>query len=130
MISRFKLEALTEAISHYSGYANPESDVYIARNPGGLKAFSPLQLRDAGDRRVFISMLDGWQALLYDADLKLKGESRARLRPHDTLVALAEAYGQTRTSADAWAKFLRKALRDPAISAKTPIEYFFEDYHD
>lgn len=126
-MNRYKLEVLAEAISRYSGYNDPSSDAYLARNPGGLIAHSPLHLRDDGNKRVFISMMDGWQALLFDIQLKLNGKSRAKLQPTDTLVKLAEAYSQQPTTAQAWAGYLRKALRDQSVTQKTQLDYFFKD---
>jgi hypothetical protein len=50
VIPRKNLEALVEALIHYSGYRDPKSPVYQARNPGDLQAFRPDQVKDdSGD---------------------------------------------------------------------------------
>jgi hypothetical protein len=124
VIDRKKLEMMAEAIIKYSNYHNPDSAVYQARNPGGLRAFSPQHPRDEQGNRVFRSVLDGMQALLYDVELKITGRSKARLTPQNTLVDLATAYGQNPGAAQAWVKFLRRALADESITHKTQLSYF------
>lgn len=125
-VDRFKLEALAEAIIHYSGYRDPGSPLYAARNPGGLKAFSPNHLRDEHGNRVFASVMDGLQALFFDTALKLSGESRAHLRPDNNLTDFAAACGKQPTEAVVWSSFLRKAFKDERINQKTPIQFFLE----
>lgn len=117
------LEAICEAIQKTSGYDIPDSALYAARNPGGLVAYSPVQAKNDDGQRVFNSLLDGFQALRYDAQLKLAGQSRAQLKPDQTLTDFAAAYGYP-FAAQAWAKFLRRALHDDSINHKTKIEYF------
>jgi len=122
-VQRRKLEAVAEALIKTSGYHVPEGKLYQTRNPGGLLAYSPAQQRDEEGMRVFNSVLDGFQALLFDVGLKLEGKSRAHLRPDQTLTDFAAAYNQP-LAAQAWAAFLRKALHDPNITHKTKIEFF------
>lgn len=110
---------------HYSGY-QPGSALWTARNPGALKAYSPKHEKDEHGNRVFSSILDGLQALVFDLKLKLAGNSKARLRPTNTLGDLAVTYGQSSVAADAWAKFLRKALDHTELNRKTPLSYFTE----
>jgi len=124
MIERRKLEAIAEAIAATSGYHIPDNPLHAARNPGGLPAVSASHQRDAENRRVFTSVLDGMQALLFDIEVKLSGKSRARLQPTNTLADFAAAFGQPTTAAQAWAKFIRRALHDDAITAKTALSYF------
>jgi hypothetical protein len=126
-MNRRRIEALAEAVSRYSGYFNPESSLYVCRNPGGLKAFSPLQLRDEEGYRVFASIIDGYQALIYDVGLKVEGKSKAHLKPTDTLSDFAVACSQPYTAADAYAGFLRKALHVENINRKTPLQIFLEE---
>ena len=121
-----KLEALAESIIAYSGYLQPDSDLHKARNPGGLKALGATQSRDDKGNRTFRSFLDGSQALLYDVELKVTGKSRAQLRPDQNLIDLSAAYNLPITTASAWSRFLRQALSDSTISAKTPLSYFLE----
>jgi|SRR5579864_109233 len=124
-----KVEAVVEAIIKFSGYLNPESPLYPARNPGGLRAFVlPDRVQESNDEglRVFNSVIDGLSALIHDVEFKLVGRSSAHLTPTHTLTDLAEAYGQPFTAAQAWSKFMRHALRDPEVTAKTPLSYFFK----
>lgn len=123
MAGNRKLEILAEAIAHYSGY-QPGSPLFAARNPGGLKAYSPKHQKDEHGNRVFNSLLDGLQALIYDVELKVAGKSSARLTPQSTLADLAAAYGQPATAGDAWAKFLRKACGDSGLNRRTPLSFF------
>lgn len=126
-LNRKRVEALAEAIIKHSGYQNPDSAVYLARNPGGLRAFSPAHPRDEFGNRIFNSVLDGMQALLYDIELKITGRARSHLELNDTLTQLAVAYDQPISAAQAWVKFLRRALRDEALSHKTPLSYFLSE---
>ena len=125
-MNRRKLEALAEAVVAYSGYLQPDSALHAARNPGGLKALGATQSRDDKGNRTFRSVLDGYQALLYDVELKATGKSRAQLRPDQSLIDLSAAYNLPITTASAWSRFLRQALSDSTISAKTPLSYFLE----
>ena len=125
-MNRRKLEALAEAVVAYSGYLQPDSALHAARNPGGLKALGATQSRDDKGNRTFRSVLDGYQALLYDVELKATGKSRAQLRPDQSLIDLSAAYNLPITTASAWSRFLRQALSDSSISAKTPLSYFLE----
>ena len=126
-MERRKLEALAEAVIAYSGYLNPDSELYAVRNPGGLKGIGVSHPKDDHGNRVFNSLIDGLQALLYDVELKVTGKSRAHLKPDHTLIDLSNAYNVPITTAQAWSRFLRKALRDESVNAKTPLKYFLED---
>src|SRR5208337_3662759 len=88
LMNQLKLEALAEAITHYSGYQEPGSALWQARNPLGLKAYSPLHKHDNSGNRIFASLLDGLQAGIYDLSLKLSGKSKAHLLPLSTLMDL------------------------------------------
>jgi hypothetical protein len=118
-----KLESLAEAVIRYSGY-EPTSELYLARNPGALKATSMRHATNAQGYRIFNSFIDGVQALLFDIDLKITGKSWAKLQPTSTLRDLALSYSLEVTTATAWARFLRAALRDQAISGETELQYF------
>lgn len=124
-MTRQKLEALSEAVSAYSGYSDPASPLYAARNPGGLKAAG--QPDDGQGNRVFRSVIDGFQALFFDVELKVTGRSRAKLKPESTLIDLSTSYNLPILTATAWARFLRKALNDTTISAHTPLSYFTKE---
>jgi hypothetical protein len=116
------LEAIAEAIAHYSGYQQPGSPLYAARNPIGLRPMKAEQPRDEQGHRIFRSVLDGMQAALFDLETKLT----ARMTPESTLADLAMAYGRQLTEAQAWARFLRQALNDNDISARTQIRRFID----
>lgn len=124
-MQRTKLEALAEAVSAYSGYSDPASPLYAARNPGGLKASG--QPDDEHGNRVFRSVIDGLQALFFDVELKVTGRSRAKLKPESTLIDLSTSYNLPILTATAWARFLRKALNDSTISAHTPLSFFTKE---
>lgn len=124
-MQRRRLEALAEAIAHVSGYHTPGSPLYLARNPGGLRAYG--KPADEHGNRIFNSIIDGWQALIFDTSLKLEGKSKAMLQPSDTLQEFAMAHRQSFTAADAYAKFLRKALQDDSIHKRTELRYFLEE---
>jgi hypothetical protein len=122
-----RLEALADAIAHYSGWTNPESEAYQARNPGALPAISSKHIRNAKGQRVFRSMLDGYQALLFDLAIKCSGHSHTRLKPISTLRELMLAYHQPDTTGKFVAKYLKRALQDEQISENTPLRYFVEE---
>jgi len=120
-----KLEALAEAIAQTSGYQIPDHPLHLARNPGGLPAVLAAHKRNEQGARVFRSVLDGMQALLFDIETKLSGKSRAKLQPTSTLSDFAVAFGQPTTAATAWSKFIRRALADETVGPKTQIQFFF-----
>lgn len=122
-----KLEALAEAVIRYSGYLEPASDLYLARNPGALKATSMRHAKNEQGYRIFNSFIDGVQALLFDIDLKIRGKSWAKLQPTSTLRDLAVSYSLEGTTATAWARFLRAALRDQTISGDTELQHFTKE---
>jgi hypothetical protein len=127
LMTKKRIETLADAIVAYSGYNEPGSDLYLARNPGGLKAIGIIQARDEKGNRTFRSVIDGYQALYYDLELKVTGKSRAKLKPEDTLVDLAGSYNLPATVAVVWSKWLKKAAKDDTISSRTPLSYFLKD---
>ena len=130
MIQQRKLEALAEAIAQTSGYLIPDHPLHAARNPGGLPAVFAAHKRNEQGQRVFRSVLDGMQALMFDITAKLEGKSRAKLAASSTLTDFAVAFGQPATAAQAWVKFMRRALADETLSHKTTIEYFFGEINE
>lgn len=124
-MQRKRLEALAEAVSSVSGYHVPGSPLYTARNPGGLRAYG--KPADEHGNRLFNSVIDGLQALIFDTQLKLQGMSRHCLQPSNTLQDFAVSHGQPITAAEAFAKYLRKALTDETINKKTELRYFLEE---
>src|SRR5579871_643054 len=121
-----KIEALADAITKSTGYLNPENELYSSRNPIGLPAVSPKHVRDSRGKRVFHSVLDGYQAALFDLELKCSGKSKAKLKPNATLRDLMVVYGYPEAMGDVCSKFLRKALGDPTIKGTTPLSFFVE----
>lgn len=126
-MNRFVLESLAEAIAHFSGYTDPSSAVFKARNPGALKPRDERHRRDENGLRVFNSVLDGMQALMRDLEIKLGVVGPGRLSPESTLTDLATAYGKHTAEAKAWANYLQKALADDSITARTAIKRFLEE---
>lgn len=112
-------DALVDAIVNSSGYRVPGSAIHKARNPGGLKAYG-VKTRDTSNYRVFKSDIDGLQALKFDVQLKITGKSRVKC---DTLADLAVAYHAPIKS---WVGFLKQALDDQTLSAKSPLTLFSE----
>jgi hypothetical protein len=122
-MDRLVFEALADAITHFTGYNDPASPLWVARNPFGLRPTKPEHPFDEFGNRIFRSVLDGLQSAHFDLHVKLTG----RLSPEATLTDLATAYGRKPTEAAAWAKWLRSALKDPTISARTEIRRFIEE---
>jgi hypothetical protein len=136
-----KIEMLAEAVITYSGYKDPKSSLFQARNPGGLRATSMRHVRNEHGQRIFNSFIDGVQALLFDLNLKVNGsvtidgqvcKSWAGLTDDSTLADLAVSYSLPETTGQAWARFLRAALQDDTISKDTTLNYFkdFKDTHN
>lgn len=123
-----KLEALLDSIAHLKGYStNPDSILYQIRNPLGIVSFSRPGKNEIDDdgRRVFASDLAGRRACLFDLDLKVKGESRAGIKPEDKLENLLRVYGVSELLGQQQVvKFLKRALKDETISRSTPLAYF------
>jgi len=124
-----KIEAIVDAIGRLNGIGNPESDAYKLRNPILQRSFARpgRHIIDDQGRRVFDSFLAGYKAATFDISLKASGHSRAGLRSTDTLANLLGCFGlKEKLGIDQVVNFLRKALSDPEISAKTPLSYFIE----
>ena len=122
-----KLEALADSIVNFSGAQDPSSAAYQARNPGALKAFSPKHSKDKTGLRVFKSWLDGYQALLFDLQIKCAGKSTFKqISAASNLSQLSVSMGMSASTGRYLAKFLRQALADEAITEATPISYFHE----
>lgn len=120
-----KLEVLADAISYNNKSHEPESPAYQNRNPGNLLAFSFKHPRDEAGRRIFSSLLDGYQALLYDLRLKCSGKSRAHLPESSALSDLMKSYGHEDHTARYIAKRIRKVL-NADVSEQTPLSFFLE----
>lgn len=121
-----KLEALADAITACTGYANPASEEYQCRNPLSLKAFSPTHEKTESGMRIFPNLESGYAAALFDLKMKCSGESRAKVKKDSNLKELVRCYSMPNPIADRIADFLQKALGDTSITAETRLEYFVE----
>jgi hypothetical protein len=122
-----RLEALADAIAFYYLAHDPVTTAYQNRNPGMLRAISLKHARDENGYRLFNAYIDGYQALLYDLQLKASGKSFARLPDNATINDLMKAYGHTGALVgERIAKFVRKALQNSDIAATTPLTFFLE----
>jgi|SRR5581483_242854 len=125
-----RVEALVDAIGKVNGIHDPESIAYKLRNPLLVRSFARPGKHETDDqgRRVFNSLLSGYKAGLFDAELKLKGTSRAGLRPDDTLENILGVYGIKEPGGISnIVSFLRRALHDQSINKATPLAYFLSD---
>jgi hypothetical protein len=121
-----KIEALAEAITAYTGYREPTSNLYKIRNPGALKAFSMKDMRDSENLRIFQSFTGGFHALINDLERKCSGESYCGLKTTSTLRDLIAVYQHPATITGYIVKFLKNALQDDAITDTTHIGWFLE----
>jgi len=125
MITR--IEALADALAYYHKSHEPDTIAYRNRNPGNLKAISFKNAKDAEGLRVFNSVLDGYQALLFDLRIKCSGKSRAyRFDENPTVESLMLAYGQGKPAAKYVAKQITKALNFE-VRLDTPLGFFLEN---
>ncbi len=119
-----RLEALAEAFTEYSGYRDVQGKLYQLRNPGGLHAYDPVQMRDLDNYRGFTSFKGGFQALIFDLERKCSGNSHTKLEKESKLRELVVTNGFQHTVTGYVVKFLRKALDDTTIDENTPIGWF------
>lgn len=125
MITR--IEALADALAYYHRSHEPDSQAYKNRNPGNLKAISFKNAKDENGLRVFNSILDGYQALLFDLRIKCSGRSRAyKFGDNPTIESLLLAYGQGKPAAKYIAKQITKSL-NLEIKLDTPLGFFLEN---
>lgn len=121
-----RVEILADAIVAYSGYKDPTSDCYKARNPGALKAFSIKHRRLDNGLRVFESHLAGYDALLFDLRTKINDRSDSGIKSTSPFRELAYALGFKQAAVRSLLKFIRRATGDDTITADTAILYFKE----
>lgn len=125
-----KIESLVDAIGHFNRIEVPSSLAYQLRSPLLIKSFAKpgKHILDSEGRRVFPSLLSGYKASVYDMELKVKGQSRAGLKPEDCLRNLLGVYGiKDYNDAENVVKFLRHALKDDTVCRDTPLSYFIEE---
>ncbi len=126
MVSR--IEAVLDAIAELNQAGVPESLAYKLRNPLLLKSFAKLgrHLVNTDGLREFGSHLAGYKAAAFDLDLKLKGLSRAGLKPEDPLSSLLRCYGINDAVHRKIVSFIKRALDDQSITASTQLSFFLE----
>ena len=121
-----KLEALADAIAFYYLAHDPATAAYQNRNPGMLRAISLKHARDENGYRLFNAYIDGYQALLYDLQLKVSGKSFAKMPDAANINDLMKAYGHTGALVgQRIAKFISRALQTE-VHATTPLSFFTE----
>lgn len=127
MVSR--LEVCADAITKFSGYANPESDCYKVRNPGALKAFKVTQPSLPNKLRIFKSHLAGYEALIYDLEIKAKGGSTlSGLTADSPIQELFYSLGFKEEAVNSLLKFMRRALDDSSITPTTSIGWLLQEF--
>ena len=128
-----RIESLADALGRLNGINNPDSLCYQLRNPLLLKSYAKLGRHsiNTDGLRVFGSLLAGQKAGLFDLELKLKGLSRAGLKPTDQLRNLLGVYNiHEKAAIDNVVAFIRRALKDDSVSANTSLEFFLADIND
>jgi hypothetical protein len=124
----YRLEALADSIASLNDWSNPVADAYQLRNPGLLRAFTLRHAADDAGRRIFPSLVDGYQALLYDLQRKCTGLSRSKLKPTDPLVELLiRGFSQPPSAEEYVLCFLTSALPRLNVTAHTPLKFFVEE---
>jgi hypothetical protein len=124
-----RIESIVDSIARINNTHSPDSEAYQLRNPLKLKSFAKpgRHLTNSDGVRVFGSMLAGLKAACFDCELKLKGLSRAGLKPTDNLENLLRVYGFSEKAAiDNCVSFIKRALKDDTITSKTLLSFFLE----
>lgn len=127
------IEAIVDAIAKRNRIEVPSSLAYQLRSPLLIKSFAKpgKHVLDPEGRRVFPSLLSGYKASVYDMELKVRGQSRAGLRPTDKLKNLLGVYGiKDYMEVDSIVSFLRFALQNMSINKDTPLSYFAPEVTD
>ena len=83
------LEALGDAIMNFEGW-HRDSRSSRNRNPGNLRPLHSTDSKDSDNYRIFISLAEGFQALLTDLAAKFSGSHG--LTPDSTLLDLLNVY--------------------------------------
>lgn len=125
-----RIESIADAIARLNQSHVPDSLAYQLRNPLLLRSYAKLGRHSVNTDglRIFSSLLAGLKAGLFDLDLKIRGLSRAGLKPTDTLRNLLLVYAINEKAAmDNVVSFVRRALKDESISLQTPLSFFLED---
>lgn len=121
-----RLEALLEGLANLKGWMNPDSYTYQIKNPLHIKSYAPAGKNDVDENgvRVFTNWLGGYRACLFDLAIKISGRSRDG-GANGKLSGLLKIYGvQEGLGQDQVVKYLRRALKTPAITKEQPLEFF------
>jgi hypothetical protein len=126
-VDQRKCECLMLAIAKINGSNNPEAESFSINNPLMVRSFAKPgkhPITDAGVR-VFPSILAGMKAGLFDLEVKIKGQSRAQLKPENTVSDLLSCYNvRHKQAVDSVIAFLRRALKDESLKSTTALSYF------
>jgi hypothetical protein len=85
------LEAVADAIMHREGWA-AGSHSNRNRNPGNLRPVAPTVPHDDHNYRTFPTLVDGYNALLYELKFKFTGHNEHGIGPDSTLQQLIDVY--------------------------------------
>jgi len=122
-----RIDALVDAFARMNGALDPKSDAYRLRNPLLLKAFSPKHEKDEQGRRIFSSLVSGYENGRNDVIIKCSGKSHSKIGPESTLQDLTCLYGNPISATRYIKNFLRHALNDENIMEATPLGWFLEE---
>ncbi len=103
------IEAMADAIMTFEGW-HRGSHSWRNRNPGNLRPTLVTQPADSAGYRTFLSLSDGWIALVMDLQAKIGGSHG--LTPASTLLNLLSIYAPVGDSNNpgAYAKFVAAHL--------------------
>lgn len=122
-----RLETLALALSHLNGAFNdPDGRAFQLCNPGLLKTYRPEKAVDSEHFRVFGTMMGGFKALVARLQRQCAGEDK-RIPENGSLQDLLMRYLISNEAAvRKVVLFLRRALQDESITAKTEVTWFLE----
>src|SRR5580698_9753458 len=93
------LEALADCIMQFEGWKTPSnpffkdgSTSWRNRNPGNLRESIIAHTKDERNYCVFATLASGWNALVYDLNVKITGQSSHGLTKQSTLHDLISIY--------------------------------------
>jgi hypothetical protein len=122
-----KIEALVLAISNINGGFDPGSKAFINCNPLLLRTYRPERKCDSEHIRIFTSILGGLKAGASDIAAKTNAANN-KLSGENVLSELLALYGLHKdTAVKPVVSYLKRALNDDSISARTPLSYFLTE---
>jgi len=127
-----RVEALALAIAKEYQALEPNSEACQKLNPGLLRFADDVEHNGEDRVRKFTSFQGGYRALVDDLTLKCSGRVREgkdklspKLYPRSPLADLCETFHFI--NVNNILEFLRDALKDRAITPRTPISFFLQD---